>query len=808
MGFTIGPTLAVGGEAEYTAAMKRVRESMQYVKAEANAAISVFDKSDKSVAALTAQINSSKKAFDVQKQAVKAAEDALERMKANGVDESSTAYKRMEANLNNAKAALNGTEREIEEQEKELKQAADAAGEMALAQKTVGDTAKSAGAQMKGAGNETKGFKAQIKDFASSSVGQMATFAGAFALAKEAVQALWKMVDEATNAADALITLSNQTGVAADKLQEYAYAARFVDVEVEMMTKGLSRVVMEINKAKTSGDDYIRTAGGLTISLKDANGQLKDSEELFYNAVDAIGNLANETEREAAAQDIFGRSYQDLMPLIKAGSGALEDYADEAHNVGAVVSNSTITVLGKLDDKLEQTSAIMDAKGKKIAASLAPTVDMLATIGIEAVNALDKLEQYALMAVGYSEQQAQASADASEKLSNAMYLLDMNYFQLVEEAKTLINLLESEGLPSADAMTQAYNLLGQGIDATGYKAQQAADKTQTLADAQAGFDSAITDALENYKTKNAEYLAEVQRTADGYISSMGSIFDEFKTNTDVTGDQLLANLKSQEKGIADWATNIDSLAKKNIDQGLMDSLRKMGPAAAGEIAALNSLSDPKLREYVTSWKNMSDTATAEAEKANADMKYQVLKSLDEMKYAIDDKEAGMEQVAKTLGLGITDGIIDGLNSSKVNNKIVDMANEALRKAKKALGIASPSKVFRDEVGKQISAGIALGIDKNAEQAIKATEALTHDMTSAFKASSDGLSAAIPRSISAVSAPVTNTVTNTTREIIRDSGIVIQFTGDTHINNGQDIDTVSRGIAQKVRRELAAQGVVK
>ena len=806
MGFTIGPTLAISGEAEYTAAMKRVRESMQYVKAEANAAISVFNKNEKSVESLTAQINSSKKAFDVQKQAVKAAEDALERMKANGVDESSTAYKRMEANLNNAKAALNGTEKEIEEQEKELKQAADAAGEMALAQKTVGDTAKSAGAQMKGAGNETKGFKAQIKDFASSSVGQMATFAGAFALAKEAVQALWKMVDEATNAADALITLSNQTGVATDKLQEYAYAARFVDVEVEMMTKGLSRVVMEINKAKTSGDDYIRTAGGLTISLKDANGQLKDSEELFYNAVDAIGNLANETEREAAAQDIFGRSYQDIMPLIKAGSGALEGYASEARNVGATVDITTIAALGRLDDKFEQTSAIADAEGKKIAAALAPATDALAefwsSIKKSAGDSLmypDPMIKGWQVRYGMTEEEVKAQLDSMQQIKNLAYALGLEYEEAEAKVNKYTDYLISTGMETEAAHALALANTALNLDELAYQTAEAER-------AQKGFDDAITSALENYKTKNAEYLAEIKSTADGYISSMGGIFDEFKTNTDVTGDQLLANLESQEQGIAEWATNIDSLAKKNIDQGLMDSLRKMGPAAAGEIAALNSLSDPKLREYVTSWKNMSDTATAEAEKANADMKYQVLKSLDEMKYAIDDKEAGMEQVAKTLGLGITDGIIDGLDSSKVNNKIVDMANEALRKAKKALGIASPSKVFRDEVGKQISAGIALGIDKNAEQAIKAAEALTHDMALAFKASSAGISAGIPRSIVTAASPTVPTVTSITKEIIRDSGITVQLTGDTHIHSGQDIDTVATQLAQKVKRALAAQGV--
>ena len=113
MGFNIGPTLAVNGEKEYNAAMAKVRENLKYLKAEAALVTSAYGKNEQSVDSLTDANKVLARAEDAQREAVKAAEDALERMRENGVEPTTTAYKRMQANINTAKAALNETQREI-----------------------------------------------------------------------------------------------------------------------------------------------------------------------------------------------------------------------------------------------------------------------------------------------------------------------------------------------------------------------------------------------------------------------------------------------------------------------------------------------------------------------------------------------------------------------------------------------------------------------------------------------------------------------------------------------------------------------
>jgi phage-related protein len=70
-----------------------------------------------------------------------------------------------------------------------------------------------------------------------------------------------------------------------------------------------------------------------------------------------------------------------------------------------------------------------------------------------------------------------------------------------------------------------------------------------------------------------------------------------------------------------------------------------------------------------------------------------------------------------LGKDIINGIIAGLYAlgSSIGNALKDIVTQGLDAAKKKLGIASPSKVFRDEVGKWIPAGIAVGIEANTDE---------------------------------------------------------------------------------------------
>jgi len=237
------------------------------------------------------------------------------------------------------------------------------------------------GADLSGFSN---GMKYLSKDLAQASknLGKMgATLTKSITVpAIAAATGLGAITIKAGQAADELITLSNQTGISTKTLQELQYASRFVDVEVEDMAKGLNKVTKAMGTANKNGADYIELSGGLKVAMKDSNGQLLDTEEMFYKTVDALGAMTNETEREIAAQELFGRSYQDIMPLIKAGSGELKDLAKEAHDLGIVMSDTEVNALGKFDDSMQQLQAVTGSLRNKVAIALIPALEDLVPI--------------------------------------------------------------------------------------------------------------------------------------------------------------------------------------------------------------------------------------------------------------------------------------------------------------------------------------------------------------------------------------------------------------------------------------------
>jgi len=115
----------------------------------------------------------------------------------------------------------------------------------------------------------------------------------------------------------------------------------------------------------------------LHIKVASGNGQLKDANTVFYQTIDALGKVKNETERDSLAMSIFGKSARELNPLIEAGSSKLKELGVEAHNVGYVMSNDTLQQFGQLDDAMQRMEKQGDALKNSLALALLPMLTAL-----------------------------------------------------------------------------------------------------------------------------------------------------------------------------------------------------------------------------------------------------------------------------------------------------------------------------------------------------------------------------------------------------------------------------------------------
>jgi len=189
------------------------------------------------------------------------------------------------------------------------------------------------------------------------------------------------MAVKAGKAADDINTLSKQTGLATDTIQKFQMATDIIDVPLETMTGSLSKLTKNMYSAYSGSEKMQDAFNILGVSVTDINGDLRNNEEVFYDTIEALGRLQNETERDAIAMQIFGKSAQDLNPLILGGADALKKMGAEAEAAGLILSQDALDAANAFNDEIDSLKATAGATfmqmGVQIGQALLPALQSL-----------------------------------------------------------------------------------------------------------------------------------------------------------------------------------------------------------------------------------------------------------------------------------------------------------------------------------------------------------------------------------------------------------------------------------------------
>lgn len=197
--------------------------------------------------------------------------------------------------------------------------------------------------------------------------------------AAAALTALGGLALKAASTADDISTLSKQTGISTDDLQLYAAAADLVDVSVETMAKSQQTLKRNMLTAAEGGaaGEYFKELG---ISVTDANGELRNSNDVFQEVIKALGNMENETERDAIAMKIFGKSASELNPLIEDAGATYEKVSQMlAENGLSPLSEEELQRANDFKDSLDTIKLlfgqVIQIVGGKLAGALQPVME-------------------------------------------------------------------------------------------------------------------------------------------------------------------------------------------------------------------------------------------------------------------------------------------------------------------------------------------------------------------------------------------------------------------------------------------------
>jgi hypothetical protein len=196
----------------------------------------------------------------------------------------------------------------------------------------------------------------------------------------------------AANWADDLLQMSSVTGITTDELQKMQYASKFLDVDVDTMTNSITKLTRNMNDARGGSSELDEAFRKLHVRYKDGSDQLLNANDVFYNTIDALGNVKNETERDALAMTLLGKSAKELNPLIEAGSQRLKELGIEAENMGTVMDEKSLDKLGKMKDAMDKLENVGGSLKNKLGLELIPILTgLFEVIGKIPVPVLDTL---------------------------------------------------------------------------------------------------------------------------------------------------------------------------------------------------------------------------------------------------------------------------------------------------------------------------------------------------------------------------------------------------------------------------------
>ena len=404
---SINSKIKLDGEREYKAALAEIKSGLNVLKSELNLASEQFRDNADSVEALAKKNDILDRTILTQKEKIEQIEKALQ-SSASAYGEADERTNRWKTQLNNAQAELVKMERALKDNEDALQKAQKETDGTTTAfgklKKALSDT-KEQGGGIKGlfanlkeefSGNDevVRGlgdaltdvagkFGIQLPEGAQKAVESLNGIHAGAALAVTGLglvvaavvkteKALISMTKKSAEYAKEIKTFSSVTGQSVESLQEFDYAAEMIGVSSDRIRDSLKETTNKMQEARDGNEATAAAYAKLGVSITDANGNLRSAEDVFYDTIDALGQMENRTERDALAMDLMSESAQELNPLIDAGSGALKKYADEAHDMGYVLDNEALTALTEVDDAYQRLQKSQESAKNQLSVEFAP----------------------------------------------------------------------------------------------------------------------------------------------------------------------------------------------------------------------------------------------------------------------------------------------------------------------------------------------------------------------------------------------------------------------------------------------------
>lgn len=507
--------------------------------------------------------------------------------------------------------------------------------------------------------------------------------------------------------------------------------------------KGIGSLIGTLITSLVSLTSTSLVATGATTGLAGALASLSSGG--VFLVVGAIAGLVSwltqesEASKEAKAKnEEFKRSLDDLHESVNKGN---EAYKDRRNEIQATAEDNE-----RLVKKIDELNAVENktASQKKELASAAETLNSR----IEGLNIqYDKATGTINMTTDAIRKQieiAKASAEieaANDKMvENAKKRLEIKdkMKELEKEYQNVIRETdEAEGgmFANSSARDEIKSQAKQKYNEEVKKLQDDIKKTEesdneltntivknneTKAKSTEDASGRMIYTMENMNDSQRKAVEMLQQEFANLKGEVQNAFQAIEQQTALSADQMTANLQKNIDAVDKWSQNLEILAKRGLDQGLIEQMRLAGPKMANQTQALVDASDEQLGRLNGKWSEAGDKAKegflrgikATGEELPPEIQAMVTAIATEFRKAL--AEADFE----TQGREVPKKTADGMRAGK--GDVQQAATEVTEASKQAFNNLPTEAKYS---GSQVSGQYAQGITENQGAAQSASELL-------------------------------------------------------------------------------------
>lgn len=178
--------------------------------------------------------------------------------------------------------------------------------------------------------------------------------------------------------ADDLNKASQKIGVTVQSLSRLEFAARLSDVSLDTLTQSVGKLNRNLSDVAGGGGEQAKQAfQQLGISITDAEGKLRGTDEVLADVAERFASFENGPRKTALAMELFGRSGAQLIPLLNEGKEGLKELGDEAQRLGIVLDQESAAKAERFNDALTRLWAGIQGVATKVMVAALPALENL-----------------------------------------------------------------------------------------------------------------------------------------------------------------------------------------------------------------------------------------------------------------------------------------------------------------------------------------------------------------------------------------------------------------------------------------------